>query len=503
MTHSLRWPRRAVVDIGSNSVRLVIFSGPPRAPISIVNEKVLCGLGDRDPASGALRPEPFDRAIATLQRFRGILDAEDVQSEDVVATAAVRDASNGDAFLTATKRVGFDVRLISGDEEARLAGLGILCSAHEISRDSRPALGGDLGGGSLELSQLGGGGGAKVHETVSLPVGALRMLSEYGGDLAKVERAARTAFANVAWLKRTDFRSLYIVGGSWRALARISIQRTKHPIPVLDHYTVDRESMLETCRYAEIEDGEVIGRISGVQKKRVPTIPGAAVVLRCLIDQTSIEQVTVSACGVREGLLFDRLTDDERRSDPLFTLAEDLAERSEGGRLPDPDAITAFLDPLFDEPASLRRLRYTAAQLIRGASLAHPEQRARHAASLVMATPFLGLDHRERTILAVMILARFGGSLSKDVGDLPVSLLAEDDIRYAYRVGCALRLVTALNRPMFARDSGFRLQRTEETLSLTIEPQAIGLFAEAALKEFDRLSDVFDLRPEVLIPAHG
>ncbi|MEO1657532.1 MAG: hypothetical protein AAFR65_07405 [Pseudomonadota bacterium] len=503
MTHKPRWPRRAVVDIGSNSVRLVIFSGPPRSPISIVNEKVLCGLGDRDPANGALRAEPFERAIATLQRFRAILDAEDIQSEDVVATAAIRDASNGVDFLRAAKRVGFDVRVISGDEEARLAGLGILCSAHEIARDDHPALGGDLGGGSLELSSLGGPGGVKVHETVSLPVGALRMLSEHGGDLAEVEQAARSAFTSVNWLRHADFQNLYIVGGSWRALARISIQRTRHPVSVLDHYTVDRETMLETCRYAEIEDADVIGKISGVQKKRVPTLPGAAVVLRCLIDHTSIKRVIVSACGVREGLLFDRLTEDQRRADPLFTLADDIAGRSEGGRIPDPVAITSFLDPLFDERPSLRRIRFTAAQMVRGASLAHPEQRARHAASLVMATPFLGLDHKERTMLAVMMLARFGGSVSKDGRDLPLSLLTAEDIRYAQQVGYAHRLVSSLNRPMFSRQPGFALRKTDTSLSLTVTSDAVGLFAEAALKEFDRLADALDLQPEVITPAHS
>ncbi|MEO1042899.1 MAG: hypothetical protein AAFX52_11460 [Pseudomonadota bacterium] len=503
MTHSPRWPRRAVVDIGSNSVRLVIFSGPPRAPISIVNEKVLCGLGDRDRATGELRLEPFERAIATLKRFRGILDAEEIQTEDVVATAAVRDAPNSADFLDAARDAGFDVRLISGDEEARLAGLGILCSAHEIARDGHPALGGDLGGGSLELSRLGGPDGVKVHETVSLPVGALRMLTDHHGDLALVQDVARTSFQRVAWLQRPDFRSLYIVGGSWRALARISIQRNNHPISVLDHYTVDREEMLETCRYTELEGAETISKISGVQKKRVPTLPGAAVVLRCLIEQASIERVVVSACGVREGLLFDRLSERERSGDPLHALAQDLAGRSEGGRIPDPHFVTSFLDPLFGEPPSMRRLRFTAAQMIRGASLAHPEQRARHASSLVMASPFLGINHRERTILAVMMLARFGGSISKDGGDLPLSLLDNDDLTHAVQVGYAHRLVSALNRPMFSANSGFALEKHAGALRLMIQPGVTDLFAEAALKEFDRLADAFDLQPEVITPVHS
>ncbi|MEM7740184.1 MAG: hypothetical protein AAF225_05230 [Pseudomonadota bacterium] len=468
-----------------------------------MNEKVLCGLGDREPDTGKLRDEPFNRAIATLRRFRAILDAEEIQSEDVVATAAVRDAPNGAEFLEVARTAGFNVRLISGDEEARLAGLGILCSAHEIARDSRPVLGGDLGGGSLELSRLGGPDGARVHQTVSLPVGALRMLTEYRGDLAAVDQVARKSFAGVPWLRQADLQSLYIVGGSWRALARISIQKNKHPISVLDHYTVDRESMLEICRYAEAEDTDVISKISGVQKKRVPTLPGAAVVLRCLIEHTAIERVIVSACGVREGLLFDRMSDEERRGDPLLALAQDLAERSEGGRLPDPSAVSAFLDPLFTEPKRLRRLRYTAAQMIRGASLAHPEQRAKHAASLVMATPFLGIDHRERTILAVMMLARFGGSISKDGRDLPLSLIDHNDVTYAVQVGYAHRLVAALNRPAFSSNSGFALSKTDKSLRLTIEPSAVSLFAEAALKEFDRLADAFDLRPEVITPAHS
>ena len=492
-----QWPRRAVVDIGSNSVRLVIFSGPPRVPIPITNEKALCGLGDREPDTGNLRADAMERALSTLRRFRALIDTEGPETLDVFATAAVRDAPNGKSFLRGIEAIGFDPRLLSGKEEARLAGLGILCSAPEIIRDGEPALGGDLGGGSLELSVLGGPR-ADIGELVSLPIGALRMLSEYGQDRAGAAAAAEEHFSQLPWLSELGAPSLFIVGGSWRAIARVGMYQAEHELPILDHFTMTADQAQEVCHFVEVSSPELIGNINGVQKKRVPTLPMAAITLRKLIERSNAKQVVVSACGVREGLLFDRLPSTLRSEEPLFALSNDMAERLSGGRKPKSHAVASFIDPLFHEDERHRRVRHAASILIRTGNMSHPDRRAIHAGATVMAAPLLGVDHIERTLLAAMVASRFASSLSKLEDVVPLGLLSDDLRTYGVRVGYAHRLAASLRTPLYRKDSGFQLQRTETHLRLSVSRRVADFVAEAGVKDFERLAEAFKLQPEIL-----
>jgi exopolyphosphatase/guanosine-5'-triphosphate,3'-diphosphate pyrophosphatase len=497
MKQSIRWPRRAVVDIGSNSVRLVIFSGPPRVPVTMTNEKALCGLGDRDPETGNLRDESVARALDTLRRFKAVIDSEEPETLDVFATAATREAPNGPEFLRAIEEIGLEPKLISGEEEARLAGLGILCAAPEIRRDDRAAIGGDLGGGSLELSLLGCSSAGGVDNTVSLPAGSLRMLADYGDDRKAAEKGIEKMFRELPWIVENETSSLYVVGGSWRAIGRVGMYLSEHPVPILDHYTLPAEQMIDVCRHVEGADPDDLGSINGVQKKRVPTLPMAAIVLRRLIDLSKVERVVVSSCGVREGLLFDRLPERLRAEEPLFALAEDWADRLGAGRPVKPDAVRVFADPLFDDPPSMRRLRYAAAIMIRTGNMSHPDERADHAAATVMSTPFLGIDHVERSILALMMKARFNGSVRKSGGQVPLDVLSDEDIDYAEKVGLAHRLASSLRLPMFTKQSGFTMEKRPDAIVLRHGPHVRDLVVETAIKDLEKLASAFDREAEV------
>jgi exopolyphosphatase/guanosine-5'-triphosphate,3'-diphosphate pyrophosphatase len=491
------WPRRAVVDIGSNSVRLVIFSGPPRVPVTITNEKALCGLGDRDPETGNLREEAADRALTTLRRFHAVIETEEPETLDVFATAAVREAPNGRAFLESIREIGFEPRLISGEEEARLAGLGILCSAPEIIREKIRAIGGDLGGGSLELSLLGGTRVA-VDRMISLPLGSLRMTADYGDDLKTAEKNVRRAFGELPWLSETPTPHLYIVGGSWRAIARVGMHLSEHPLAILDHYMMHAEQALEVCRFVEEADLDELMAIDGVQKKRAPNLAMAAVVLRVLIEHADAKKVVVSSCGVREGLLFDRLPDRIRREEPAAALAADLADRQGGGRRPSATAVTSFTEDLFaDEPSSLARIRRAAARMIRVANMTHPDKRPGHAAAIVMTAPFLGIDHIERAALALMMMARFNGDVETGEGMIPLSILPPEIADYAIRVGYAHRLAASLRTPLYTQRSGFELSLKADKLRLNVAPQVAAFVVETGLKDLGRLADAFGVEAVV------
>lgn len=494
MSRVSRWPRRAVVDIGSNSVRLVIFSGPPRVPVTITNEKALCGLGDREVETGNLRADAMERALSTLRRFRAVIESEEPETLDVFATAAVREAPNGSGFLKEIRSIGFDPRLISGEEEARLAGLGILCSAPEIRREGIAAIGGDLGGGSLELSLLGGKD-ADISHSVSLPLGSLRMVSDFGNNKKAAEKRIEKHFADLPWIAEVKTKHLYVVGGSWRAIARVAMHLSEHPLTILDHYTMDAEQTIEVCQYVENCDPEGLESIDGVQKKRVPTLPMAAIVLRELIRASSVDRVIVSSCGVREGLLFDRLPERIRKEEPLFALASDIADRQGGGRLPRADAVDQFLSPIFQETPSIARVRRAASIMIRTGNVSHPDRRADYAAEIIMAAQFLGIDHVERAMLAVMMKARYNGSIDERDSIIPTEVLGEEELHYAVTAGYAHRLAASLRTPLFEKRSGFTLEKTESSLVLTVEPHVADFVAEAGVKDFERLADAMGLEP--------
>ncbi|NRA28860.1 MAG: Ppx/GppA family phosphatase [Parvularculaceae bacterium] len=488
--------RSAVVDIGSNSVRLVIFSGTPRVPVTITNEKALCGLGDRDPETGNLRPEAIERALSTLKRFVHVLDQEQPATLEVFATAAVRDAPNGRSFLRAIDAIGLRPRLISGEEEARLAGLGILCSAPEIMRDNLAAVGGDLGGGSLELSLLGGPE-AEVDNMISLPIGSLRLYTQFADDRQTAAQYLDEQFAQADWLAGLEQTHLYIVGGAWRAIARVGMWLAEHPLSILDHYSMSADQARDVCRFVEEASEEQLFKIKGVQKKRVPTLPMAAMALRKLIDKSSAEKVVVSSCGVREGLLFDRLPLRIRREEPLFSLAKDLAKSHTGGRLPSVDAVMKFVDPLFQDDAAMRRLRQAAAMMIRVANTSHPDERANHAAAIIMSGAFVGIDHVERAILATMVKCRFGGSVGKSDAIVPTSVMSEEQMDYALRVGRAHRLAASLRSPLYRQRSGFTLSVSTEAVQLRVSDSVKDVVVEQALKDLSRLADAFGLAYEI------
>ncbi|HXI87238.1 MAG TPA: hypothetical protein VNH64_07255, partial [Parvularculaceae bacterium] len=221
--------RRAVVDIGSNSVRLVIYEGPGRAPMQICNEKALCGLGRDLRADGKLDPTAVGYALATLRRFRRLLEEHRNPPSHVIATSAVRDAADGKAFVDAVKALGFDAIIIDGAEEARLAALGVV--SYE---PGATGLVGDMGGGSLELVALEKG---EIAENASLPIGPLRLMQKSGG--AKAQAASdviEKSLDSLDWLKASRFKTIYSVGGAWRAIARMHMQLRSYPLSVLHHY---------------------------------------------------------------------------------------------------------------------------------------------------------------------------------------------------------------------------------------------------------------------------
>src|SRR5271169_960904 len=228
----------AVIDIGSNSVRLVVYEQMARSLVTIFNEKALCGLGREVQSTGLLAPDAVDKALTSLRRFRALCGVMKVGRVHAIATAACRDASNGADFIAKAERIcGVRIEILSGAREAKLSALGVVSGVH-----SPDGIVGDLGGGSLELIDVRG---SRVRSGVTLPLGSLALQDSSHKSLERAERIVRTELSEVAQLKAGRGRTFYAVGGTWRALARIHIIQSDYPLRVMHGYSIPAADALD------------------------------------------------------------------------------------------------------------------------------------------------------------------------------------------------------------------------------------------------------------------
>lgn len=478
-----RW---AIIDIGSNSVRLVIYDGPRRAPFPICNEKALCGLGRDMEDGGALNPQAVEAALAILARFRTLLMQHGDPPVRVVATAAVREARNRKEFVKAVEKAGFQIEVIPGAEEARLSGLGVASFEPGAS-----GLVGDMGGGSLELIRLEGG---DIRETASLSIGPFRLMRRSKGDVKSAAREVDQALTGVKWLRRADTPALFAVGGAWRAIARINMQLRAHPLSVLHHYEAPARQVLETCDLVARQSKSSLEETPGVSTKRVDTLPFAAIVLRSLMSAADCDRLIVSAGGIREGLLYDALPESVRQEDPLIAGARYLGRRfsPESGV---GDAVAAFTAPLFrNEAAAHKRLRVAACLLTDAGAYFHPDLRGAQAFDTALRAPFYGVTHPERAAIALSLFCRHEGSNAAAPEPQILAMLSDDERRRAVQVGLALRFASAFSpkapRPLL--DCSLTAQG--DKLVFRARPELKPLMDDVARRRLDALAAAFNLK---------
>ncbi|MGH6982435.1 MAG: Ppx/GppA family phosphatase, partial [Stellaceae bacterium] len=307
----------AVIDIGSNSLRLVVYEGLGRAPRMLFNEKVLCGLGRDIDETGKLHPDGVRLANDNLRRFVALARSIPVSRLHVLATAAVRDADDGADFIRKVeRRLRIRANVLSGIEEGRLSAFGVIAGIPEAQ-----GVMGDLGGASVELVPISGG---QVGPAASLPIGPLRL-----EDVAEDEKQLRDTIDrhldDLDWLNGRAFNSFYAVGGAWRALARIHMEQDGYPLHVIQQYTLSRGRAEDFLELVSHQSRKSLEKISAVSRKRLETVPFAARVLYRLLRRTQPKRLVFSAYGLREGHLYSLLDEEEQQKDPLLAGAEAMA----------------------------------------------------------------------------------------------------------------------------------------------------------------------------------
>lgn len=473
----------AVVDIGSNSVRLVIYDRLVRSPVALFNEKSLCAIGRNMVKTGVLDEEGSTAAIAALARYRDIARSVGVVRTETVATAAVRDARNGSEFVArARDALGSPVRILSGEEEARYAAEGVLAAIPDAD-----GVVGDLGGGSLELAWISQG---RQTQGITLPFGPLRLMDLADGKMERARAFIDQELEKIPALEKLKGKALYAVGGVWRNIARMHMENVQHPVQVLHQYDIPRERAVDFANFIAGLSRKSLETSSGVTRKRAESIPLGAVVMERLLKVAKLDRVVISAFGVREGILFSRLDPDERAKDPLVASCEDMAIRL--GRDP---ALGPVLDrwttPLFTgSDKSFDRLRRSACFLADTGWRGHPDHRAELVFSEVLNAPFIGIDHIGRSILALAMFHRYGGEDEKLVRRVQ-RFVGEDIARNAQILGYALRAALVLVGPSPSVLDETAVKLTPNSLVVSLPKTHQALIAEAMTKRLDTLALAF------------
>ncbi|NIX77223.1 exopolyphosphatase [Microvirga terricola] len=404
----------AIIDIGSNSVRLVVYEGLARAVTPMYNEKVLCGLGRQVATTGRLDHDAVDRALRALARFKVLCETMHVSDIYVLATAAARDASNGPAFLeAASEACGQPIDLLSGAKEAQFSALGVVAGFH-----APDGIVGDMGGGSLELVDVNG---FSVGEGVTMPLGGLALQDLSGGSLKKAQKIVRAALARAPeYLENLNGRTFYAVGGTWRALARLHQAARDYPLHVMHSYFINPDDGLDFLHLVEEVDTKALKDIESISEARRPLLAYGAILLEEIIRLGRPKDVAISAYGVREGLLFDKLDGEAQRLDPLLSSATDLNFlRSRSPRHGEElcDWTDRFIESLgLPETETEHRLRHAACLLADIGWRAHPDYRGEQSLNLIAYGAFAGIDHPGRAYLALAIFFRHEGLSPDKVG---------------------------------------------------------------------------------------
>ena len=488
----------AVIDIGSNSVRLVVYRLEGRAIWTVFNEKVLAGLGRDLGASGRLSSEGVAQTLQALKRFRAVLEAVNPAETFVVATAAAREAKDGPDFVRRVREeAGFTVRVLSGEEEAHYAAVGVLAGAPDAT-----GVVGDLGGASLELIRLNATG---AGQGVTLPLGPFSLAGPAGTangfDAERVRRLARERIAPVAADYSTD--TFHAVGGAWRNLALLHMRLSGYPLHVVHKYEIPTAEALEAARLVAHQSRSSLERIEGMSKKRSETLPYAAVVLEILIEQLGVKRVEISAYGVREGLLFEAMPPRVRGLDPLIEGCAALGARQGVGDELGP-ALEGWIAPAFRALPALfgERDPILVAAACRLADMGvrlHPDHRADLVYEQVLRAPIAGQGHAERCFLAVAAHARHATTFNPPEIATLERLMSPAQLKRARALGATIRLACDLSGRSPSLLAHSRLTLDKNHLVLAAEPGfADLLLGEQTSKRAGTAAQHLGLKPKII-----
>ncbi len=485
-THS---QKVGVLDIGSNSIRLVIYKGMNRVPIPVFNEKILCKLGEDLEKTGCLSEVGCKIAIDNIARFTKLVKRMKLLEFHVVATAALREAVNGSEFAEKLERMfNFRINILSGESEATLSALGVLSAFPNLD-----GIIADLGGGSLELINVQNG---KIQDQISLPLGSLRLRTLKDCNPLSLMLMIKDELSRVSWISKFKQRPVFAVGGSWRNLARMHMSADKYPLRIIHGYKISSLSFisfLEKITHSSLNELEAMG---GVSKKRIKEVTISAAILKSLLEIGKNNFIIFSAFGIREGCIFNNLTTEEQKKDPLLINCEKIAASTRRFTLTS-NELENWTLPLFKNlDKHNRRLLKAACILSDFAWADHPSYRAQQAFLRILRFPAIGLTHDDKVFLALTILVRYGGNLSYFDLEKWNELIPRERLHTALKIGTAIRLGITLSAGLEGLLQQIEMVKQKKIIIIRYTPEVIPISKEAIAQKIENLSKHFNCSVE-------
>ncbi|MEL6689910.1 MAG: Ppx/GppA family phosphatase [Pseudomonadota bacterium] len=483
--------RVGVIDVGSNSVRLVIFDGAARSPAYFYNEKIMCALGAGLGETGHLNPEGRARALAAMKRFAKVARAAEVKDLSIAATAAVRDASDGPDFRAEVEReTGLKIWVVDGREEARLSAQGVL-----LGWPGSYGLVCDIGGSSMELAEIEGG---RVGRRETSPLGPLKLKDVKRGKKGRKAWIDENLERMESALGKQRNR-LFLVGGSWRAFARVDMERRNYPLHVLHEYRMTSKDVRATAAFLKYADLEELRASCGISAARMALVPLASEVLVRLVSRFKPYDIAISSYGIREGLLYEQMPERLRERDPLIEACR-FAEQKDA-RLPGfGKRLHRFLAPIFPRAKMAQTRLIRAACLLHDVSWrAHPDYRPEVCFDNATRANLGGLTHAERVFLGLALLHRYKNSRAGTRIDDLVPMLSETEIKRAEVLGRAMRFGAMLWAEKDMAGAELTWQPKKKVLGLKLTKEAAPLFGEVVEARFQSLADALNATTQVKI----
>ncbi|MCL1513181.1 MULTISPECIES: Ppx/GppA family phosphatase [Acetobacteraceae] len=488
--------RAAIVDLGSNSVRMVVYEGVARNPVPIFNEKATLRLGAGLEATGMLSEEGINRALEVLARYQAIGQAMKVEPFDVLATAAVRDAHNGADFVKAAKARMPEARfrVLNGEEEADYSAAGVLCALPDA--DGVVA---DIGGGSLELIRVRNGA---YFEAGTTPLGVIRLRERSQEDLGEASKIARKTLADVSWLETAAGKPLYLVGGAFRALARLHVARMEYPLNMVHLFRLSRAEAEEMAGWVIGASRKQMEKIGNVPRKRMVDAPFAAQVLLALLAQTDAQEVVFSAEGLREGWYMREVASSVAEEDPMEALAREMAGRlGRNASLAEP--LITWVSPVFLTGLDWVEDSFLAAQLRLACTISdigsydHPQYRAEQTYRRVLYCHGVGFSHESRAFLALVLAVRYEINRDDPVLEPSRRLLSKGRYEAAVQLGLVLRLVYTLCAGTEVLLERTHLAMKDDKLVLSLHGSRLRSGGSAISRQLERLAEALGMKPSL------
>ena len=451
----------SVVDIGSNSIRLVIYEGMNRTPAILFNEKVMCGLGKGLAKSGRMDEASVERALAALHRFHALSAQARAQTMYVLATAAAREAENGPDFIHKAEMIlDRKVRVLTGEEEAYFSALGIVSGFHDPD-----GIVGDLGGGSLELVDVRG---AEIGKGITLPLGGIRLSEASGGSVDNARLVAGKLLARASLLQAGEGRTFYAVGGTWRSIAKLHMEVKNYPLHMMQGYELSFDEAMSFLDDVASAKDTKDGPYATISKNRRNLLPYGAVAMQETIARMKPKTVSFSSQGVREGYLYSLLPEREKARDPLLAAAGELAIL----RARSPEHARELADwtgrmvPFFgiEETEEEGRYRQAACLLADISWRAHPDYRGLQALNIIAHGTFTGISHPGRAFIALANYYRFEGLRDDGATGALATVATPRMLELAKLLGGLLRVVYlfSASMPGIARNLRFETAKSPD-----------------------------------------